>query len=32
VSVSLVVNESRSDLGPEKILTVGDIPVFVAKS
>ena len=32
VSVSLVVDGSRSDLGPEKILSVGDVPVFVAKS
>ena len=32
VSVSLVVNGSRSDLGPDRVLTVGDVPVFVAKS
>jgi hypothetical protein len=32
VSVSLVVNGSRSDLGPSDILTVGDVPVFVARS
>jgi hypothetical protein len=32
VSVSLVVNGSRADLGPDKILTVGDVPVFVASS
>ena len=32
VSVSLVVNGSRADLGPDKILTIGDVPVFVARS
>lgn len=32
VSVSLVVSGSRADLGPDKILTVGDVPVFVASS
>jgi hypothetical protein len=32
VSVSLVVNGSRADLGPSKVLTVGDVPVFVASS
>jgi hypothetical protein len=32
VSVSLVVNGSRADLGPDKILSVGDVPVFVASS
>jgi hypothetical protein len=32
VSVSLVVNGSRADLGPSKVLTVGDVPVFAAKS
>ena len=32
VCVSLVVNGSRADLGPDKILTVGDVPVFVASS
>lgn len=32
VSVSLVVDGSRMDLGPDKVLTVGDVPVFVAKS
>ena len=32
VSVSLVVKGSRADLGPDKVLTVGDVPVFVAKS
>jgi hypothetical protein len=32
VSVSLVVNGSRSDLGPGNILMVGDVPVFVARS
>ena len=32
VSVSLVVNGSRADLGPDKVLTVGDVPVFVASS
>jgi hypothetical protein len=30
VSVSLVVNGSRADLGADKVLTVGDVPVFVA--
>jgi hypothetical protein len=30
VCVSLVVNGSRAELGPEKILTIGDVPVFVA--
>jgi hypothetical protein len=32
VSVSLVVPGSRADLGPDKVLTVGDVPVFVASS
>ena len=32
VSVSLVVDGSRQDLGPDKVLAVGDVPVFVAKS
>ena len=32
VSVSLVVDGSRADLGPDKILTVGNVPVFVASS
>ena len=32
VCVSLVVNGSRADLGPDKVLTVGDVPVFVASS
>ena len=32
VSVSLVVDGSRQDLGPDKVLTVGDVPVFVARS
>jgi len=32
VSVSLVVDGSHLDLGPDKVLTVGDVPVFVAKS
>jgi hypothetical protein len=32
VSVSLVVDGSRMDLGPDKVLSVGDAPVFVAKS
>ena len=32
VSVSLVVEGSHLDLGPDKVLTVGDVPVFVAKS
>ena len=31
VSVSLVVNGSRADLGPDKVLSVGDVPVFVAQ-
>jgi hypothetical protein len=30
VSVSLVVNGSRADLGADRVLTVGDVPVFVA--
>lgn len=30
VSVSLVVNGSRADFPPNKVLTVGDVPVFVA--
>jgi hypothetical protein len=29
VSVSLVVDGSRADLGPDKVLTVGDVPVFI---
>lgn len=32
VSVSLAVSGSHRDLGPDKILTVGDVPVFVASS
>lgn len=32
VSVSLVVNGSREDFGPDKILYVGDVPVFVASN
>ena len=32
VSVSLVVPGSRADLGPDRILTVNDVPVFVASS
>jgi hypothetical protein len=32
VCVSLVVNGSRADLGPEKILKLGDVPVFVAST
>lgn len=32
VSVSLVVPNSRADLGPDQILRVGDVPVFVAPS
>jgi len=32
VSVSLVVKGSRADLGPDKILSVGDVPVFVARN
>jgi len=30
VSVSLVVPGSRADLGPDKVLSVGDVPVFVS--
>jgi hypothetical protein len=30
VSVSLVAEGSRAELGPEKVLTVDDVPVFVA--
>jgi len=30
VSVSLVVPGSRADLGPDRVLTVNDVPVFVA--
>ena len=30
VSVSLVASGSRAELGPDKILAVGDVPVFVA--
>jgi hypothetical protein len=30
VSVSMVVRGSRADLGPDRILTVADVPVFVA--
>jgi hypothetical protein len=30
VSISLAVNGSRAELGPDKILKVGDVPVFVA--
>jgi hypothetical protein len=32
VSVSLVVPGSRADLGPDRVLTVNDVPVFVAAS
>jgi hypothetical protein len=32
VSVSLVVRTSRADLGPDRVLQVGDVPVFVASS
>jgi hypothetical protein len=32
VSVSLVVNGSRADFPPSKVLVVGDVPVFVASS
>ena len=32
VSVSLVAKGSRADLGPNKILSVGDVPVFVARN
>jgi hypothetical protein len=32
VSVSLVIPGSRADLGPDRVLTVNDVPVFVASS
>lgn len=32
VSVSLVVDGSRAELGPDKVLTVGDVPVFIAQN
>jgi hypothetical protein len=32
VSVSLVVRDSRADLGPDRILKVVDVPVFAASS
>ena len=32
VSVSLVIRGSRVELGPDRILKVGDVPVFVASS
>jgi hypothetical protein len=32
VSVSLVVRGSRADLGPDRVLTVNGVPVFVASS
>jgi hypothetical protein len=32
VSVSLVVNGSHADLGPEKVLQIAGVPVFVASS
>lgn len=32
VSVSLVVRGSRADLGPDRVLRVGDVPVFVVSS
>jgi hypothetical protein len=32
VSVSLVVPGSRADLGPDRILSVGDVPVFVSSN
>jgi len=32
VSVSLVVKDSRADFPTNKVLTVGDVPVFVASS
>jgi hypothetical protein len=32
VSVSLVVRTSRADLGPDRVLQIGDVPVFVASS
>jgi hypothetical protein len=32
VSVSLVVDGSRADIDPSRVLSVGDVPVFVAKN
>jgi hypothetical protein len=32
VSVSLVIRGSRADLGPDRVLQIGDVPVFVASS
>ncbi len=32
VSVSLVVDGSRAELGPDRILMIGDVPVFVASA
>ncbi len=32
VSVSLVVRDSRADIDPSRILSAGDVPVFVASS
>jgi hypothetical protein len=32
VSVSMVVAGSRADLGPDRLLRIGDVPVFVASS
>ena len=32
VSVSLVVRGSRSDMAPDRVLQIGDVPVFVASS
>jgi hypothetical protein len=32
VSVSLIVPGSHADLGPDKVLMIGDVPVFVASS
>jgi hypothetical protein len=32
VSVSLAVPGSRADIGPDNILSIGDVPVFVASS
>jgi hypothetical protein len=32
VSVSLAVRDSRADLGPSRVLKIGDVPVFVAST
>jgi hypothetical protein len=32
VSVSLVVRGSRADMGPDRILKIGDVPIFVASA